>query len=155
MTISHLKIVFILIALTGCSSDQKIELPEKISSSDLRVAKKLYNHYNHWQGVKYKEGGMSKKGVDCSGYVYLAYQTQFNKQIPRTTKILSDTGKEIDTDELKPGDLVFFKTGWKKRHIGIYVEQGKFMHASSSRGVMISKLNNPYWREAFWMARRL
>ncbi|MDH3218739.1 MAG: C40 family peptidase, partial [Gammaproteobacteria bacterium] len=60
----------------------------------------------------------------------------------------------VSPRQIQPGDLVFFKTGWKKNHVGIYLRNGKFMHASSSRGVMISEIQNPYWSDAFWMARR-
>ena len=144
-----------LITLAACSGSQYVAMPAKISKQDTPLVKKLYEHYNQWRGVKYKEGGMSKKGVDCSGYVHLTYKNKLNKKIPRSTELLSKSGKRIDTRYMKPGDLVFFKTGWKARHVGIYIKDGKFMHASSSRGVMISKLNNPYWSDAFWMARRL
>ena len=72
-----------------------------------------------------------------------------------STELLAQTGNQVSPRQMQPGDLVFFKTGLKKRHVGIYVKNGAFMHVSSSRGVMLSKLDNPYWSDAFWMARRL
>ena len=95
-----------------------------------------------------------KKGVDCSGFVYLTYRQKLNQNLPRTTALLAKSGSQISTREMTAGDLVFFKTGFKKRHVGIYIDNGQFMHASSSRGVMISQLDNPYWSDAFWMVRR-
>lgn len=125
-----------------------------ISANDSPTVQKLYTHYNEWRGVKYREGGMSKQGIDCSGYVHLAFKSKLQKNIPRTTELLSENGTFIKRQNMRPGDIVFFKTGWKIRHVGIYVGNGKFIHASSSRGVTESKLNNPYWTDAYWMTRR-
>jgi len=141
--------------LGGCAAQPRVPPPARISKADAPLVQKLYKHYNNWRGVSYREGGLSRKGVDCSGFVYLAYKQTLHKRIPRTTELLSKSGKSISSSQLRPGDLLFFKTGWKARHVGIYLEKGKFMHASSSRGVMISRLDNPYWSEAYWMARRL
>ena len=146
---------FIGIAVGACAGPQPLAPPARVSASDAPVVQSLYRHYEQWRGVPYREGGMSKRGVDCSGFVHLAYKKTFNRKIPRTTERLSSSGRSVSSARLRPGDLVFFKTGWKKRHVGIYLKQGKFMHASSSRGVMISRLDNPYWSEAYWMARRL
>lgn len=151
--------LFIIILCSGllaaCGGPEYVALPEKVSSQDSPVVARLYQHYNEWRGVRYREGGLSKKGVDCSGFVYLAYKKAFHKRIPRSTELQADAGKSVDSSQLRPGDLVFFKTGFKVRHVGIYVEQGKFMHASSSRGVMMSRLDNPYWTDAYWMSRRM
>lgn len=151
------KIFIILITLSmlsACSSNRYIAPPAKISKTDSATVKKLYSHYNEWRGVKYREGGLSKSGVDCSGFVHIAYKQKLNKKIPRSTELMSNSGKQVNTQNLRPGDVVFFKTGWKVRHVGIYVGKGEFIHASSSRGVMKSKLNNPYWNDAYWMSRR-
>ena len=75
--------------------------------------------------------------------------------MPRSTELLASAGTQVNPRQVRAGDLVFFKTGWKQRHVGIYLKNGAFMHASTSRGVMISKLHNPYWADAFWMVRRL
>lgn len=151
------KVILILpfiLFLQACAA--KIYTPPKVSINDTETAviKKLYRHYNEWRGVKYKQGGMTKKGIDCSAYVHLTYKHKFNKKIPRSTELLARSGKPVQLQVAEPGDVVFFKTGWKSRHVGIYLGKKKFMHASSSRGVMISRLNNPYWSDAYWMARR-
>ncbi len=141
--------------LGGCGGPPTIVTPPRVAPADRARVDRLYQHYREWRGVRYREGGLSRQGVDCSGFVYLAYVKKFNRRIPRTTELLARSGDAVSPEELRPGDLVFFHTGWKTRHVGIYVEQGKFMHASSSRGVMMSRLDNPYWRDAWWMARRL
>lgn len=148
-------LALLLLLLSGCAGARHLSTPVRIAPGDAPVVKQLYGHYNQWRGVRYREGGMSRQGVDCSGFVYLAYRKQFSRRIPRTTALLMKSGRQVDSNQLRPGDLVFFKTGWKTRHVGIYLEKGKFMHASSSRGVMISRLDNPYWSDAYWMARRL
>lgn len=140
--------------ITACSASPHKAPAAKATHTDPLVVKKLYAHYNEWRGVKYREGGISKNGIDCSGFVHMAYKQKLNKNIPRSTELLSSSGHSINTRNLKAGDVVFFKTGWKVRHVGIYVGKGEFIHASSSRGVMKSKLNNPYWKDAYWMARR-
>jgi len=144
----------LLLLLSACSSNKTIAPPASLSKSDSPTVKKLYTHYNEWRGVKYREGGMSKKGVDCSGFVHLAYKQKLHKNIPRSTELMSEAGKQISSKNLRPGDVIFFKTGWKVRHVGIYVGKGEFIHASSSRGVTKSKLNSPYWADAYWMSRR-
>ena len=136
--------VLLLLLITACSNSKNLPHPASLSAKDSPTAKKLYTHYNEWRGVKYRNGGMSKKGVDCSGFVHLAYKQKLHKKIPRSTELMSESGKKISVNNVKPGDVVFFKTGWKVRHVGIYVGRGEFIHASSSRGVMKSKLNNPY-----------
>jgi len=64
-------------------------------------------------------------------------------------------GKSISRKELKAGDLVFFKTGWLTKHVGIYIAGDKFLHASTSKGVTISYLTNAYWQSKYWKARRI
>jgi len=151
--------ILILLVLTGtmlaCAGGKRSASPIKsVSATDSPTVKKLYSQYNSWRGVPYRIGGQSKKGIDCSGFVQLTYKQQFNKKLPRTTELQSTIGHSITQKNLRPGDLVFFKTGWTQRHVGIYVGKGEFLHASSSRGVTLSSLKNPYWANAWWMARR-
>lgn len=148
-------LIMLPIAFFGCASTPTVPRPLASSPADAHLVRLLYDHYHDWRGVPYREGGLSKNGVDCSGYVYLTYREKFNRRVPRSTEQLASSGVGVSPREIQPGDLVFFKTGWKKRHVGIYLDNGEFMHASSSRGVMISRLRNTYWADAFWMARRL
>jgi cell wall-associated NlpC family hydrolase len=115
----------------------------------------LYSHYRNWKGTPYCYGGMSQKGVDCSGFVYKTYKQLYNITLPRSTKDQVTMGQRVYINQLHAGDLVFFKTGWNVRHVGIYLEKGKFVHASSSKGVIVSSMLRGYWRDNYWQARRL
>ncbi|RWS48542.1 hypothetical protein CKA56_13575 [Arcobacter venerupis] len=114
----------------------------------------LFDFYNEWEGVGYKFGGNSKDGIDCSAFIQKAFSEKFDLSMPRTTDMQSELGKEIDKSELKSGDLVFFRTG-DTNHVGIYLEDGMFIHASTSNGVTISELDNVYFKENYWTARRI
>jgi len=115
----------------------------------------LSKQYSRWINTPYKLGGLSKHGIDCSGFVHVIYRDVFNKKVPRSTQLLAKTGKSIAQKSLKFGDLVFFKTGRKQRHVGIYINNGNFIHASSSRGVMQSSLRSNYWSQHYWKAKRI
>jgi len=148
-------VILLPLLLIGCASTAPVSPPMQISAANPQTLNLLYDQYNSWRGVRFREGGLSKNGIDCSGYVYLTYRDKFHRSIPRSTELLARSGMEVSPRQIRAGDLVFFKTGGKKRHVGIYLKNGAFMHASTSRGVMISKLRNPYWSDAFWMARRV
>jgi cell wall-associated NlpC family hydrolase len=115
----------------------------------------LYQQFETWEGVPYRLGGLSKKGVDCSGFVYMTYLNQFNIRLPRSTHRQSQTGEYVFRKNLSAGDLVFFRTGFSTRHVGIYLENGLFAHASKSSGVMISDLQDNYWSKRYWKAVRI
>lgn len=115
----------------------------------------LYQHYKLWKGTPYRMGGLTTRGIDCSGFVLVTFKALLNTRLPRTVDEQAALGRGIVTDDLRTGDLVFFKTGSAMRHVGIYLEHGRFMHASTRRGVMISALGDGYWRRRFWQARRI
>ena len=146
--------VFVIGYLQGCGGFSGRGTATAPAGSDY-VRSALYSQYGEWRGTKYRLGGMSKQGVDCSGFVYLTYRSRFGITLPRTTRHQSNQGMAVSRKALRPGDLVFFKTGPNKRHVGIYVEDRKFLHASSSKGVMLSSLDNKYWTNAYWTARRI
>ncbi|WP_255459318.1 C40 family peptidase [Buttiauxella sp. A111] len=110
--------------------------------------------YSKWKGVKYKWGGTSMAGIDCSAFTREAFK-KLHISLPRTTTEQIKHGTEVQKSNLKIGDLVFFKTTPQQRHVGIYVGNGKFMHASSSKGVTISSLDNPYWVEHYELSKRI
>lgn len=114
----------------------------------------LFSIYNQWKGTKYKLGGTTKKGIDCSAFVQKVFQEGFGLDMPRDTISLSKVGVSINKNELKTGDLVFFKTR-RNNHVGIYLEDGKFMHSSTKRGVSISTLNSDYFKNKYWKAQRI
>lgn len=115
----------------------------------------LYRFYNEWFLTPYKLGGNSKAGIDCSAFVQRAFRAAFQTKLPRTTKQQSRMGWKISPKRLTQGDLVFFKLNKKTRHVGIYLGGQHFMHASTSKGVIISKLDSPFWQKSFTQARRI
>jgi probable lipoprotein NlpC len=111
---------------------------------------KLYGFIDDWQGTKYQFGGLSKKGIDCSGLVYLAFKDVYEKEIPRMTSQQVEAIKRKYESQLKEGDLVFFDYEGKKfSHVGIYLQNGYYFHASTSKGVMVAKLKDPYTYKYF------
>ena len=113
-----------------------------------------------WANTPYKHGGTTRQGIDCSSYTMVLYKELFKIELPRTAKQQERIGKKIDRVALRAGDLVFFRTKGlgpflKKRHVGIYLGGGEFTHASTSKGVMVSSLENSYWRKAYKVARRV
>ncbi len=115
----------------------------------------LQRHYRLWKGTPYRMGGLTTRGIDCSGFVLVTFKALLNTRLPRTVEEQATLGRGIVADQLRTGDLVFFKTGSAMRHVGIYLDHGQFMHASTRRGVMISALSDGYWRQRFWQARRV
>jgi peptidoglycan endopeptidase LytE len=100
-------------------------------------------------GVPYKLGGSTIKGIDCSALVRKIYEV-FNIELPRTTREQLLIGKKVQKDQLEEGDLVFFKGSGNRAHVGIYVGENQFVHASSySREVRIDYLNTPYYSKRF------
>lgn len=115
----------------------------------------LYSQYNEWQGVRYQRGGLSRRGVDCSGFVHITYKSKLGMHLPRTTHLQSRVGREIRKEDLRAGDLIFFKTGPASNHVGIYLENNKFLHASQKKGVIISRLDHVYWKANYWKSVRV
>lgn len=114
-----------------------------------------------FEGVKYKFGGTTKKGMDCSGLVYESFNA-FNIQLPRISRDMAKEGKIVMLDSLEVGDLLFFKTNRKRNtisHVGLVVTalpgNIEFIHATTSQGVIISSLAERYWYFSFAEARRM
>lgn len=118
------------------------------------VMASLYDTFEDWKGTPYKLGGVNRRGIDCSAFVQNTFADKFSIPLPRTTRAQVTSGKKVDKNQLQAGDLVFFKTGYYDRHVGIYLQNNQFMHASTSKGVIISDLNNVYWRKHYWTAIR-
>lgn len=110
-------------------------------------------------GIPYRLGGNSPQtGLDCSGFVGHVFRQTAGMQLPRDSRAISDAAQPLARDELQPGDLVFFNTlNRAYSHVGIYLGDNRFVHAASSRtgGVMVSNLNDTYWRTRFDGARRV
>lgn len=148
----------------GIISDTNVEAvtsdplkTKDLSCVDVSVSQEtlhLQKYFKSWRGVRYRYGGLTTKGVDCSGLILRAYKDLYNVNLPRTVAEQARKGTRIQKKSLRPGDLVFFKTGRYSRHVGIYLGENKFIHASRSKGVIQSNLNNTYWRSKYWQAKR-
>lgn len=153
--------------LGGCSTKNTVmylppddansnaEMNQPKSPADENITEALKEYFVRWQGTRYRYGGLSHKGVDCSGLTLLTYKELFGKNLPRTVREQLKQGKKISKASLQAGDLVFFKTGLFQKHVGVYLEDDLFIHASGSKGVTISSLNNEYWQKRYWQAQRL
>jgi len=131
---------------------------KKSSKSNSTIAS-VINHAKSFSGTKYKYGGTTKSGMDCSGLVYTSFKKE-NIILPRTSRTMATQGKAIALKKVEIGDLLFFKTSKKNiiSHVGLVVETKggiKFIHSSSSRGVIISSLSEKYWNNAYASARRI
>lgn len=118
--------------------------------------KMLLENVDEWYGVRYRTGGNTKSGVDCSGFTVAVYAAVYGIALPRVSREQYRTSRKISTTELQEGDLVFFNTnGSGVSHVGVYLGNNKFIHASVSRGVMVSDLFEPYYLKRYYGAGRI
>ena len=117
--------------------------------------KPLYELIDNWWGTPYRLGGTTQKGIDCSAFVQTLMIGVFAMQLPRTAREQKEMATWIPMDNLKEGDLVFFNTRGSVSHVGVYLHNNKFVHASTSGGVMISDLNETYWSRKLLGAGRV
>lgn len=119
----------------------------------------LYREVGNWLGTRYRRGGMSRKGVDCSGFTNIIYNSVFDKKIERVSYDIAKSVKEsLPISELLPGDLVFFATNRRKKsinHVGVYLGNGYFAHASCKYGVIVSSLAEGYYNRVWKKGGRL
>lgn len=119
----------------------------------------LYIVSASWLGTRYKYGGMSRSGVDCSGFTSLVYKSVYKKNLTHNSaSMLTECKKRVKKGELREGDLVFFRTDGKRtktpNHVGIYLKENKFVHASTSKGVVVSSMAENYYVSNFITAGR-
>ncbi|MBD2781231.1 bifunctional murein DD-endopeptidase/murein LD-carboxypeptidase [Xenorhabdus sp. 42] len=123
--------------------------------NQLDIKSKILDQYADWKGVAYRFGGSTKRGIDCSAFVQRTFHDQFGMALPRSTSEQQNIGKTVNRSKLREGDLVLFKTGIRRRHVGIYIGNNQFVHASTSSGVIVSKLTDHYWNKRYYGARRV
>ena len=119
---------------------------------------KLYLEASEWIGTPYRAGGDNKRGTDCSGLTCQLYKKVYHTKLPRSTDTQKKESNKITKRNLREGDLVFFtssRSGKRVAHVGIYLKNGKFIHASTSQGVIISHLNEPYYTKHWKSGGRL
>ncbi|TMM32269.1 NlpC/P60 family protein [Polaribacter aestuariivivens] len=155
------KIVFLwtfILLLMSCGTSKKV--PKK-SNKTYTKSEKIVANALKYKGVKYRFGGITKKGMDCSGIVYVSFLEE-NIQLPRISRDMAKTGQKIPLKKAQKGDLLFFKTSKKGRginHVGLIVSvknnKIRFIHSTTSRGVIISQLSEKYWKNAFVKAMKI
>lgn len=126
-----------------------------VSETDFKN-KKLAGFLDQWYGTPYKYGGSEKSGIDCSHLSSKIMQEVYGKKISGTAGDMQKVSEHISEGKLKEGDLIFFKIESKNvSHVGVYITNHRFVHASSKRGVMISDLNEPYFKKYYYTAGRI
>lgn len=171
-----LPLLLMLLLVVSCGSRNKVvekKSEKRTASSSLRP---LYSEYDgrntyfvknvlkdaqDYLGTPYKYAGLTAEGMDCSGLVYTVFGAN-DKDLPRRSSDMAQQGKFVEVKEIRPGDLLFFATsgGTRISHVGIVNEikdRGEitFIHSSTSKGVIISSLNEKYWNNAFIQAQRI
>lgn len=138
---------------TGQSSQTR-DSTSTAPTSHSAVASQLQQVYQRYRGTPYRYGGTTQAGFDCSGFIVTAYREGLNRTLPRTTELMLSQGQFVRRDQLREGDIVFFRIGGKDQHAGIYLGDDRFIHSASSVGVSESSLGNAYWQQRYSQARR-
>lgn len=144
-------------ATASASLSSKAATPSQLvkratPSEQSNASQKVLNVYRQWAGTRYRLGGTTKAGIDCSAFVKATMNSAFNVHLPRSTAEQRHVGRSISKSELRPGDLVFFR---KNNHVGVYIGGGKFVHSGTSTGVTIASLSDKYWARTYTQSRRV
>jgi cell wall-associated NlpC family hydrolase len=157
-----LLLIFVFI-LSACKSSARFSTVSSVNKEKSRGeqeysenASDLNNFIEQWLHTPYKYGGMSKSGVDCSGFASIVMRDVYGIKVPRTAQDQYSSGENVRTGWKSPGDLVFFKNvrGRGIDHVGIYLGNSRFVHASTNKGVIISDLDEDYYRKRYVGTRR-
>ena len=135
-------------------TDEKYDVPGFDYST---IREQLLMEIIKYLGTPYKYGGNTKDGIDCSAFTQMLYRDVFNIELQRSARLQFTQGREIsDKDDLQFGDLVFFNTRQRVRpgHVGVYIGENLFAHASSAKGVTVSSINYDYYSRTYMGARR-
>ena len=163
-------IILLSFLMVSCGSSKNISTykkPKKVkntSASSINnptIADKVVWTAVTYKGVPYRYGGMTRRGMDCSGLIYTSFK-QRNVTVPRTSREMYTKSRDISLRNVKRGDLLFFKTSRKRgkvNHVGLVtsINNGniKFIHSTTSRGVLVTSLYSDYWKKAFIKAKRI
>ena len=167
-------LLFFAVSLSSCRSHKDVSTTEtntskpkskKVTEKYAQVLNvdeskidniKLYSFVDEWYGVPYKYGGKNKSGIDCSNFTASLFNSVYSKPITGSSSSIYQQCKIISKSNLEEGDLVFFKIdGDKISHVGVYLQNNKFVHATTKKGVMIDDLDEAYYKKYFYKAGRL
>lgn len=130
-----------------------------LQMSEHKIRQEIVAEFSRWKGVKYKFGGTTRRGIDCSALMqkifHAAFDDRMSTALPRTTSGQIQRGVKAYRNDLRVGDLLFFRLSPVQKHVGVYIGDDKFIHASTSKGVIISTLENDYWSDRYKTARRV
>lgn len=134
-------------------SNASVRQPVYSAKADDRLSAVISSYL----GTPYRYGGISRQGLDCSGFVHVVFKDVYHLSLPHTTRKLRRLGLKVALSSAQRGDLVFFSGGvWGRvNHVGIYLGEGLFAHASSSKGVTYSTLQDPYYKKHVVELRRV
>ena len=150
----YLIILFFVMVLASCGSRKyTVRSDTKASKAADAMAnlksRQLYKFITDWTGVKYRFGGLDKQGIDCSGFAFLLEKEIYGVTLPRISRDQANFARKKNYDSLQEGDLVFFSFGGGNvDHVGVYLNNGFFVHASTNRGVIVDDLNLPAYQKA-------
>ncbi len=152
--------------LASCGGSHKAvttssKTPRTVKKFTHKKTDAIVDYAKSFEGTRYKFGGTTKKGMDCSGLVYTSYKKE-GILMPRVSRDMATQGKRVSLNKINKGDLVFFKTNKssnKINHVGLVVESNRgevlFIHSTSSLGVIISSLDERYWKNSFVEVRSM
>lgn len=156
---SRMAIVAILITVaSGCGVVNQPRVQQRTGQQEVRqhsILDALNQAHNDWKGTPYILGGSGINGVDCSSFTQIVFKEYFGRTLPRNTRQQLKEGSSVRRNYVRPGDLIFFRTGRDLLHVGVAMDKGRFIHASLSSGVMISRLEQRYWASRYLATRRL
>ena len=144
----------LLVFLASCSSRRKtvvVRTPAAKAAEAMAglKSKALYRFITDWAGVKYKLGGLDKSGIDCSGFALLLEKNIYGFTLPRRSRDQAEAIKKKNKNNLEEGDLIFFSFGGNEvDHVGVYLNSDFFVHASTTRGVIVDDLSLPVYQKA-------
>jgi probable lipoprotein NlpC len=150
----YISVLVMLTVLASCSS-RRPAVKTTAAAANIATAmenlksKQLYRFITEWTGVRYKLGGLDKSGIDCSGFALLLEKDIYSVTLPRRSRDQAETIKERAQNQLKEGDLIFFSFGGSDvDHVGVYLNNNYFVHASTTRGVVVDDLSLPAYQRA-------
>jgi cell wall-associated NlpC family hydrolase len=146
-----------LLLSAGCATKTATPPEEAVpvppAPAPISVSHVLLQQYDAWKGVSYRFGGTGRSGIDCSGFMLTVFRDGFGLALPRTSIEQSRLGQAVPRDRIRSGDLLFFSDR-RSDHIGVALDGGRFLHASTSEGVTVSSLNG-YWQSRLSRVSRI